>query len=78
MMVLSLCATVRTVQSLKQCLIVCWMSSSVSRSTAAVASSSMSTLVRRIRERVMQMSCLWPTLVGGGREQVGQEYYTTN
>ena len=44
-MVLSRCAMVRTVHSAKADLMVAWMRSSVSRSTAAVASSSTRILV---------------------------------
>ena len=43
-------------------LIVCWIRSSVSRSTAAVASSRMRTLFLRSRARARHTSCLWPTL----------------
>ena len=62
MMVLMRWAMVRIVQSAKLRLIVSWMSASVSKSIAAVASSSTSTLVFRSKARAKQMSCRWPTL----------------
>ena len=62
MMVLSLWAMVRTVQPTNSSLIVVWMRSSVSRSTAAVASSRMRILVLRSRALPRQTSCLCPTL----------------
>lgn len=60
--VFNLWAIVNTVQSLNSSRIVLWMRSSVSRSTAAVASSKMRTLVFLSRARAKQMSCLCPTL----------------
>ena len=62
MMVLIRWAMVRIVQSAKLSLIVSWMSASVSKSIAAVASSNTSTLVFRSKARAKQMSCRWPTL----------------
>lgn len=62
MMVLSLCAIVSTVQSLNWERIVRWIKSSVSRSTAAVASSRTNTLVLRSSARPRHTNCLWPTL----------------
>ena len=62
MMVLILWATVRMVLSVKAVLMVVWMRASVSRSTAAVASSR--TRIRDFLSRALarQTSCLWPTL----------------
>lgn len=62
MMVLSLCAIVKTVQSSNCVRIVDWIRSSVSRSMAAVASSRIRILVFLRRARAKQTSCLWPTL----------------
>lgn len=53
---------VRTVQSLNSCLIVFWMSSSVSMSTAAVASSRIRILVFRRSALARHSNCLCPTL----------------
>mmetsp|Transcript_6058 Transcript_6058/g.27151 ORF Transcript_6058/g.27151 Transcript_6058/m.27151 type:complete len:320 (+) Transcript_6058:842-1801(+) len=61
MMVFSLCAMVRTVQSANASRTVRWMSASLSMSTLAVASSIMSTLLLRSRARPMHRSCLWPS-----------------
>lgn len=63
MMVFSLCAMVSTVLSLNSVLMVFWIRSSVSMSTAAVASSRIRILdfLRRVLAR--QTSCLWPTLI---------------
>ena len=62
MMVLSLCAMVNTVRSANSRRIVCWMSSSVSRSTAAVASSRTKILLLRSSARAKHTNCRWPTL----------------
>ena len=62
MMVLSRWAMVSTVQSVNSARMVAWIRSSVSRSTAAVASSSTSSLVFRSRARPRQINCRWPTL----------------
>lgn len=61
MIVFNLCAIVRTVQSLNSVRIVLCIKSSVSKSTAAVASSRMRTLVFLNRALLKQISCLWPT-----------------
>ena len=61
-MVLSLWAIVMTVHSLNSFRIVAWIRSSVSKSTAAVASSKMSTLVLRSKARAKQINCRCPTL----------------
>lgn len=55
-------AIVKTVQSLNSDLIVDWMRSSVSRSTAAVASSKTRIFVFRSKALARQSNCLWPTL----------------
>ena len=60
-MVLSLWATVRTVQSENSSLMVFWINWSVWRSTAAVASSRIRILVFRRRALAKQMSWRWPT-----------------
>ena len=62
MMVLSLWAIVRTVQLANSLRIVVWMRSSVSRSTAAVASSSTSILDLRNNARARHTSWRCPTL----------------
>jgi len=62
MMVLILCAIVRTVHSANSVRIVDWIRLSVSRSTDAVASSRIRTLVLRSRARARHTSCFWPTL----------------
>lgn len=62
MIVLSLWAMVKTVQSSNWVRMVDWMRSSVSRSIAAVASSRMRILVFLRRARAKHTSCLWPTL----------------
>lgn len=62
MIVLSLCAMVKTVQSSNWVLMVDWMRSSVSRSIAAVASSRMRMRDFLRRARAKHTSCLWPTL----------------
>lgn len=62
MIVLSLWAIVKTVQSSNWVRIVDWMRSSVSKSIAAVASSKMRILVFLRRARAKHTSCLWPTL----------------
>ena len=64
-MVLSLCAMVNTVRSANSRRMVCWMSSSVSRSTAAVASSRTRTLLLRSSARAKHTNCRWPTLWKG-------------
>ena len=61
-MVLSLWAMVNTVQSANSRRIVCWMSSSVSRSTADVASSRIKIFPLRRSARAKHTSCLSPTL----------------
>lgn len=58
MMVLSLCAMVKTVQSSNWVLMVDWIRSSVSRSMAAVASSRTKILVFLSRARAKHTSCL--------------------
>lgn len=58
MMVLSLCAMVSTVQSANSVRMVAWIRSSVSRSTAAVASSSTRIFVFRSKARARHTSCL--------------------
>ena len=63
MTVFSRCAIVNIVQSLNSLRIVVWMRSSVSRSTADVASSSTRTFVFRKSALAMQISCLCPTLL---------------
>ncbi|CAB0007606.1 unnamed protein product [Nesidiocoris tenuis] len=55
-------AIVSTVHDLNSDLIVFWIKSSVSKSTAAVASSSTKTLVFLKRARAKQISCLCPKL----------------
>ena len=60
--VFNLWAMVRIVQSANSVRIVLWISSSVSRSTAAVASSRMRIFVLRSSVLARQTSCLWPTL----------------
>ena len=63
MIVLSLCATVMTVQfPPNSFLIVACTKSSVSKSTAAVASSRISTRVCLKRARAKHSNCLCPTL----------------
>ncbi len=62
MMVLRRCAMVRTVQSSNWVLIVDCIKLSVSRSTAAVASSKTRILVFLRRARAKQTSCRWPKL----------------
>lgn len=62
MMVWRRWAIVRTVQSVNSLRIVVWIKLSVSRSTAAVASSRMRILALRRRARARHTSCLCPTL----------------
>lgn len=62
MIVLSLCAMVKTVQFSNWVLMVDWMRSSVSRSIAAVASSRIRILVFLRRARAKHTSCRCPTL----------------
>ena len=62
MMVLSRWATVMIVQSQNLLLMVFWMRSSVSRSTAAVASSNTRIFVLRRRARARHTNWRWPTL----------------
>lgn len=62
MIVLSLCAIVKMVQSSNWVLMVDWMRLSVSRSIAAVASSRMRILVFLRSALAKHTSCLWPTL----------------
>lgn len=62
MMVLRRCAMVRTVQSSNWVRIVDCIRLSVSRSTAAVASSKTRILVFLRRARARQTSCRWPKL----------------
>ena len=62
MMVLSLWAMVRTVQSANSVRIVFWMRSSDSKSTAAVASSRINTFVFRSNVRARHTNWRWPTL----------------
>ena len=62
MIVLSRCAMVITVESLNSLRMVCWIRSSVSKSTAAVASSRMRILVFRRSARARQTNCRCPTL----------------
>ena len=62
MIVFSLCAMVSTVHPLNSVLIVVWIRSSVSRSTAAVASSMTRIFVFRRSARARQTSWRWPTL----------------
>ncbi len=59
---LSLWAIVSTVHSANSVRIVAWIRSSVSRSTAAVASSRMRTLVFRSKARARHTNWRWPTL----------------
>ncbi len=61
-MVLSLCAMVSTVQWENSLRMVFWIRSSVSRSTAAVASSRISIRDFLSKARARHSSCLWPTL----------------
>ena len=61
-MVLSLWAMVNTVRSANSRRIVCWMSSSVSKSTAAVASSRTKILLLRSSARAKHTNWRWPTL----------------
>ena len=68
MTVLSLWAIVRTVQSANSDLMVCCMRSSVSRSTAAVASSSTRIFVLRSKLLAKHSSCLCPTLTNENRK----------
>ena len=58
MMVLSLRVMMMTVHSENSCLMVAYTVTSVSRSTAAVASSRMRTLVFLSRARARHISCL--------------------
>lgn len=60
-MVFNLWAIVRTVQFWNLSLMVFWMRSSVSKSTAAVASSRMRTFVFLKSARAKQINCRWPT-----------------
>ena len=62
MMVLSRWAIVMTVHSRNSLLMVFWMRSSVSRSTAAVASSNTRIFVLRRRARARQTNWHWPML----------------
>ena len=62
MMVLSLWAMVSTVRSANSRRIVSWMRSSVSMSTAAVASSRTRILLLRSSARAKHTNCRWPTL----------------
>jgi len=62
MMVLSLCAIVSTVQLENSVRMVAWIRSSVSRSTAAVASSNTRILDLRSNARAKHTSWRWPTL----------------
>ena len=55
-------AIVRTVQSQNSVLRVCWINSSVSMSTAAVASSKIRILFLCSKARPRHTSCRWPTL----------------
>lgn len=61
MMVLRRWAIVRIVHSLNSVRIVRWIKSSVSKSTAAVASSKINTFVLRNKARARQTSCRCPT-----------------
>ena len=57
---------VNTVRSANSRRIVCWMRSSVSRSTAAVASSRTRILLSRSSARAKHNNCRWPTLWKSG------------
>jgi hypothetical protein len=59
--VFNLWAMVKTVQSLNSVLMVLWIKSSVSKSTAAVASSKTSTFVFLNNALLRQINCLCPT-----------------
>lgn len=67
MMVWRRWAIVRTVQSANSLRIVVWIKLSVSKSTAAVASSRMRILALRSKARARHTNCLCPTL--GGDEE---------
>ena len=64
MIVFSLCAMVNTVLSANSRRMVFWISSSVSRSTAAVASSRTRILLFLNSARARHINCRWPTLQG--------------
>lgn len=72
-MVFRRCAIVSTVQWENSLRMVFWMRSSVSRSTAAVASSRMSMRDFRSRARAKQSSCLWPRLLQMKKNQKQQK-----
>lgn len=74
-MVLRRCAMVSTVQWANSLRMVLWMRSSVSRSTAAVASSRMSMRDFRSRARAKQSSCLWPRLVQTNKHTRSERFH---